>query len=68
MVVRETPFSTIQLNNMHQLSLAGAVILPASPGFYHQPSTVEEMVDFVVARVIDQLGLEHSISKRWKNE
>ena len=68
MVVRETPLSTIQLHNMHQLSLAGAVILPASPGFYHQPSTVDEMVDFVVARIIDQLGLEHTISKRWKNE
>jgi flavin prenyltransferase len=68
MVVRETPFSTIQLHNMHQLSQAGAVILPASPGFYHQPSTVDEMVDFVVARIIDQLGLEHFISKRWKNE
>ena len=68
LVPRETPFSTIQLENMHKLSLAGAVILPAAPGFYHKPLKIEELVDFIVARVLDQLGLEHQVGKRWGNK
>lgn len=55
---RETPYSTIQLRNMYELSQAGAVILPATPGFYHQPETIGEMVDFVVARVLQHLGFD----------
>lgn len=55
---RETPYNTIQLQNMLTLSQVGAVILPASPGFYHRPQTVEEMVNFVVSRVLQHLGLE----------
>ena len=65
LVPRETPYSVIHLENMLRLTRAGAVVLPASPGFYHQPSAVAELVDFVVARVLDQLGVEHTLGKRW---
>lgn len=57
-VPRETPYNTIHLQNMLTLSQAGAVILPASPGFYHRPASVDEMVDFVVARILQHLGFE----------
>jgi flavin prenyltransferase len=67
LVPRETPFSTIQLDNMHKLSLAGAVILPAAPGFYNNPEKIDDLVDFIVARILDQLGLEHQVGKRWRN-
>lgn len=62
---RETPLSTIQLENMLTLRRAGATILPLAPGFYHGESTVEALVDFVVARVLDQIGLAHELSARW---
>ncbi|CAN5889125.1 flavin prenyltransferase UbiX [soil metagenome] len=65
LVPRETPYSVIHLENMLRLTRAGAVVLPASPGFYHHPSSVAELVDFVVARVLDQLGVEHSLGRRW---
>lgn len=65
LVPRETPLSAIHLQNMLRLSRAGAVILPAAPGFYHRPQTVEELVDFIVARVLDQLGVEHALVRRW---
>jgi len=65
LVPRETPLSTIQLGNMHTLSQAGAVILPAMPGFYHQPRAVSDLVDFVVARICDQLEVEHDLARRW---
>ena len=65
LVPRETPLSAIHLQNMLRLSRAGAVILPAAPGFYNRPQTVQELVDFVVARVLDQLGVEHALSRRW---
>lgn len=58
LVPRETPYSTIHLRNMYELSQSGAVILPASPGFYQKPQTVNDMVDFVVSRVLQQLGME----------
>ena len=64
-VPRETPYSVIHLENMLRLTRAGAVVLPASPGFYHRPTTIAEMVDFVVARVLDHLQVEHSLSRRW---
>jgi 4-hydroxy-3-polyprenylbenzoate decarboxylase len=64
-VPRETPLSAIMIENELRLSRAGAVILPASPGFYHQPKSVEDMVDFVVGKVLDQLGVEHELYKRW---
>ena len=57
LVPRETPYSTIMLENMTRLSRAGAVILPASPGFYHQPQSIDDLVDFVVGRILSQLGI-----------
>ena len=65
LVPRETPLSAIHLQNMLRLTRAGAVILPAAPGFYNRPQTVQELVDFIVARVLDQLGVEHALSRRW---
>src|SRR5262245_21881878 len=65
LVPRETPLSAIHLQNMLRLSRAGAVILPAAPGFYNKPQTIQELVDFVVARVLDQLGVDHALSRRW---
>jgi len=65
LVPREAPYSTIHLQNMLALSQMGAVILPASPGFYHQPQSVDDMVDFVVARLLDQLGIEQILVPRW---
>jgi flavin prenyltransferase len=65
LVPRETPLSAIHLQNMLRLSRAGAVILPAAPGFYNRPESIQELVDFVVARVLDQLGVEHALSRRW---
>ena len=66
LVPRETPLSAIHLENMLRLSHAGAVIMPAAPGFYHKPTTVQELVDFIVARVLDQLGVEQTLVKRWE--
>lgn len=65
LVPRETPFSAIHLENMLRLARAGAVILPANPGFYHHPQRVEDLVDFVVARVLDQLRIAHTLMPRW---
>lgn len=68
LVPRETPFSAIHLENMLKLARLGVVILPPSPGFYTHPQTVDDMVDFVVARVLDQLGVEHVLMQRWGAE
>ncbi len=65
LVPRETPFSLIHLRNMTALAEAGAVILPANPGFYHRPGSVAEVVDYVVARVLDHLGVAHGLLPRW---
>ncbi|SER57880.1 flavin prenyltransferase UbiX [Halopseudomonas bauzanensis] len=65
LVPRESPYSTIHLENMLTLSRMGAVILPASPGFYHQPQSIDDLVDFVVARILSQLGIEQTLLKRW---
>jgi len=62
---REMPFSEIHLENMLRLARAGAVIMPPNPGFYHHPRSVEELIDFVVARVLDHLGIEQDLSPRW---
>lgn len=64
-VPRETPFSAIHLENMLKLSRAGAVILPANPGFYHHPKSVDEVIDFIVARILDHVGVEHRLMARW---
>lgn len=68
LVPRETPLSAIHLGNMLRLTRAGAVIMPAAPGFYHKPKQVSDLVDFVVARMLDQLGVEQKLIKRWAGE
>lgn len=67
-VPRETPLSRIHLENMIKLQQAGAIILPAMPGFYHRPSTIEEIVDHLVGKILDQLNIEHDLFKRWKDQ
>jgi 4-hydroxy-3-polyprenylbenzoate decarboxylase len=64
-VPRETPYSAIHLENMLILTRTGAVVLPASPGFYHRPNGVDELVNFVVARVLDHLEVDHNLAPRW---
>jgi 4-hydroxy-3-polyprenylbenzoate decarboxylase len=64
-VPRETPLSIIALDNMRRLTEAGGVVMPASPGFYHDPRSLADLVDFVVARICDQLGVPHELMKRW---
>jgi 4-hydroxy-3-polyprenylbenzoate decarboxylase len=66
LVTRETPLSAIHLENMLRVTHAGAVVMPAAPGFYHRPSGIDELVDFIVARVLDQLGIENVVAPRWK--
>lgn len=65
LVPREAPYSTVHLENMLKLSQMGAVILPASPGFYHKPESVADLVDFVVARILNQLGIAQDLLARW---
>lgn len=65
MVVRETPFSTLHLENMLKLSQIGATIMPAAPGFYHQPKSIEDLIDFMVARILDHLRVEQGLVPRW---
>jgi 4-hydroxy-3-polyprenylbenzoate decarboxylase len=66
LVPRETPLSLIHLRNLVQVTEAGAVVIPAAPGFYHRPASVSDLVDFIVQRVLDQLGLDIAIGKRWE--
>jgi len=65
LVPRETPLSAIHLENMLRVTRAGAIVLPASPGFYHRPTRIDELVDFVVARVLDLLDVDHDVGRRW---
>ena len=65
MVVRETPLSAIHLENMLKLSRLGVVMLPATPGFYQNPASVEDIVDFVVARILEQLDIKHDLMPGW---
>jgi flavin prenyltransferase len=65
LVTRETPLSLIHLENMRRVTLAGAVVMPAAPGFYHRPTQVSELVDFIVARVLDHLGVPNTLAPRW---
>ncbi|OQX07744.1 MAG: aromatic acid decarboxylase [Thiothrix lacustris] len=65
LVVRETPFSEIHLENMLKLARMGVIIMPANPGFYQRPTSVQELVDFMVARVLDHLGISHTLLPRW---
>jgi 4-hydroxy-3-polyprenylbenzoate decarboxylase len=64
-VPRETPLHAIHLENMAKLSRMGVTVLPAMPGFYHGPKTVDDLVDFIVGKMLDQLGVEHDLFRRW---
>jgi flavin prenyltransferase len=68
LVVRETPYNSLHLENMLRLARAGARVMPASPGFYHRPQTVEQLVDHLVFRLLDQFGIPHPTGTRWKGE
>src|SRR4051794_31083172 len=68
LVPRETPLSLAHIENMRRVTEAGAVVLPASPGWYYDVRSPNDLVDFVVARICDQLGVEHQLSKRWGKE
>jgi flavin prenyltransferase len=68
LVVREMPLSAIHLENMLKLARLGVVIMPANPGFYHQPQSVDDLVDFVVARILDHLGVGHTLVPPWASE
>ena len=65
LVARETPYSSIHLQNMLSLSQQGVTIMPASPGFYHNPTSIEDLIDFMVGRMLDHLGIEQTIMPRW---
>ena len=65
LVPRETPFSEIHLENMLKLAKLGVTIMPAAPGFYQQPQTINDLVDFMVARILDHLNIAHTLTKRW---
>lgn len=67
LVPRETPLSLIHLENMTRLARAGATIMPAAPGFYHRPERIDDLVDFVVARILDHLGVENRLARRWRS-
>jgi flavin prenyltransferase len=67
LVPRETPLSLIHLENMTRLTRAGATIMPAAPGFYHRPQSIDDLVDFVAARILDHLEVEHTVGRRWKS-
>jgi 4-hydroxy-3-polyprenylbenzoate decarboxylase len=68
LVHRETPLSVIHLENLLRLAKLGAVILPANPGFYHRPNHISDLVDFIVARILDHLGIEHTLIPPWGKE
>ena len=65
LVPRETPLSAIHLENMLRVTRAGAVVMPAAPGFYHRPARIDDLVDFMVARMLDHLGVQHRLIARW---
>jgi 4-hydroxy-3-polyprenylbenzoate decarboxylase len=68
LVVRETPYNAIHIENMLRLAHAGARVMPASPGFYHRPQTIEQLVDHLVFRILDQFGIPHPTGTQWKGE
>ncbi len=68
LVPRETPLSQVHLRNMLEVSRAGAVVMPAAPGFYGRPQSIDELVDFIIARVLDHTHIEHQVGKRWSGQ
>jgi 4-hydroxy-3-polyprenylbenzoate decarboxylase len=68
LVPREAPYATVHLENMTKLSQWGAIVIPASPGFYNHPKSIDDMVDFVVARILDHIGLDHDVGSRWTGD
>jgi len=66
LVVRETPLDLPSIKNMLSAKEAGAIVLPAMPGFYHKPKKIEDLVDFIIGKVLDQFDIKHSLFKRWK--
>ena len=67
-VPREAPYATVHLENMAKLSAWDTVIIPASPGFYNHPKSIDDLVDFILARILDQIGIEHQLGKRWTGD
>jgi 4-hydroxy-3-polyprenylbenzoate decarboxylase len=68
LVPRETPLSLVHLRNLVRVTEAGAVVVPAAPGFYHRPAAITELVDFIVQRVLDQLAIDIEIARRWSGD
>lgn len=68
LLVREAPYSVVHLENMLRVAKAGAIVLPASPAFYHRPKSLQELIDFVVGKTLDCLRIEHNLYKRWKED
>lgn len=66
LLIRESPYSLVHLRNMLEVSRAGAIVMPASPGFYHRPKSLQELVDFVVGKMLDSLRIEHNLYRRWR--
>lgn len=67
-VPREAPYATVHLENMAKLSAWDTVIIPASPGFYNHPQSIDDLIDFILARILDQIGIEHQLGKRWTGD
>src|SRR5262249_43026229 len=67
LVPRETPLSAIHLENMLRVTRAGAVVMPAAPGFYHKPASIDDLVNFIVARILDHLAVSHALVPRWSD-
>ncbi len=66
LLIREMPYSKVHIENMLRVTEAGAIVVPASPGFYHRPRKIEELIDFVVGKVLDVIGIEHELYRRWR--